>query len=324
MNVLGIIAVDVGAHPSACLLKDGKLVAFAEEERFVRVKQAPGLFPSQAIRYCLQTGGLTLADVDHIAFGWDAEAYRFRFPMFLARSFVSQKLRKKPRAAAPAVPHGRPRLGSAVKSGLRSLLAFQPETIRENVILGLRDAGLTTEKLPPLTFVKHHLAHAATAFWCSGFDDAGVLVFDGHGEENSTTFFRGRGKDLTLLREINIPDSLGWYYSAFTEYLGWNPNEGEVKMMGLAPFGKPAPDVEAFVREVLQLTDDGFKLEPSYLFYGARSQGKFFSDALVDRLGPPRGRYEPVTDRHREIARAVQGRLEEAGIHLAKLALKGR
>ncbi|HET9315022.1 MAG TPA: carbamoyltransferase C-terminal domain-containing protein [Vicinamibacteria bacterium] len=319
--MLGIIAVDVGGHPSACLLKDGRLVAFAEEERFARVKQAPGLFPSQAVRYCLAAGGLSLADVDHIAFGWDANAYRWRFPLFLARSFLRHKLRGNghvPRLAR----NGRPALGSAVVSGLRSLLSLQPSTIRENLVLGLRDAGQKVDRLPPLTFVKHHLAHAASAFWCSGYEDAAVLVFDGHGEENSTTIFRGEGRTLTLLQEINIPHSLGWYYSAFTEYLGWSPNEGEVKLMGLAPFGRPDPEIEAFVNEVLRPTDDGFRLEPSYLFYGQRSQARFFSDALVARLGPPRGRYEEIADRHRDLARAVQGRLEEVGLHLARLALR--
>ncbi len=321
MNVLGIIACDVGGHPSACLLQDGRLVAMAEEERFVRVKQAMGYFPSHAIRFCLDRGGLGLDNIDSIAFGWDANAYRFRFPAFLMSSFVKHKLfgRHVPR---PAPPAGRPPLGAGILAGLRSLLSFQPRVLTENIVLGLRDAGYKDGRIPPIEFVKHHLCHAASAFYCSGFEDAAVLVFDGHGEENSTTIFRGRGKTLELLKEINIPHSLGWFYSAFTEFLGFNPNEGEVKLMGLAPFGKADPEVTAFVDEVLQLTEDGFEVNADYLFYGARSYGKFFSDALVERLGPPRGSKEPITDRHRDIAHAVQDRLERAGIHLAKLALR--
>jgi carbamoyltransferase len=321
VNILGLIAVDVAGHPSACMLKDGRLVAFAEEERFVRVKQALGYFPSNALRFCLEQAGLGLKDVDLIAFGWDATAYRWRFPLFLARSFVSHRLfgrRARARTGAP----GRPPLGSAVLSGVRSLVSFQPRVLTESIVLGLRDAGFKDGPIPPIVFMRHHLAHAASAYYCSGFDESAILVFDGHGEENTTTIFRGEGRRIERLKEINIPHSLGWFYSAFTEFLGWNPNEGEVKLMGLAPFGAPDPDVERLVRDVLEITDDGYRVDADYLFYGRRSYGKFFSDAVVERLGPPRGRSEPLTDRHRSIARAVQDRLEEVGVHLASMALR--
>jgi carbamoyltransferase len=321
VNILGIIAVDVGGHPSACVLKDGRLVAFAEEERFVRVKQARGYFPSHSLKFCLDEAGLGLKDVDFIAFGWDANAYRWRFPLFLARSFVSHRLRGHRAHARPSAP-GRPQFGSAVLSGIRSLVSFQPRTLTESIVLGLRDAGFTDGLVPPVVFVRHHLAHAASAYYCSGYDESAILVFDGHGEENTTTIFRGEGKRITRLKEINIPHSLGWFYSAFTEFLGWNPNEGEVKLMGLAPFGARDPDVEKLVREVLQITDEGYRIDADYLFYGPRSYGKFFSDTIVERLGPPRGRGEPLTDRHRAIARAVQDRLEEVGVHLASIALR--
>ena len=321
MNILGIIAVDVGGHPSACVLRDGRLVAFAEEERFVRVKQARGYFPSHSLRFCLDEAGLGLKDIDFIAFGWDATAYRWRFPLFLARSFVSHRLRGRRAHPRPSAP-GRPQFGSAVLSGIRSLVSFQPRTLTESIVLGLRDAGFTDGLIPPVVFVRHHLAHAASAYYCSGYDESAILVFDGHGEENTTTIFRGEGKRITRLKEINIPHSLGWFYSAFTEFLGWNPNEGEVKLMGLAPFGAPDPDVEKLVREVLQITDEGYQIDADYLFYGPRSYGKFFSDTIVERLGPPRGRGEPLTDRHRSIARAVQDRLEEVGVHLASIALR--
>ena len=320
MNILGLIANDKG-QPSACLLQDGKLVAFAEEERFIRVKQAAGYFPSQALRFCLGRAGIGLDEVDAIAYGWDADRYRWRFPLFLARSFVRQKL--TPRSAPKTAPvPGRPRLGSAVLSGLRSMLVFQPRTLRENIVLGLRNAGFVDGRIPPVVFIRHHRAHAASAFYCSGFDEAAILVFDGHGEENATSIYRGEGRNLELVEHINIPNSLGWFYSSFTEFLGWNPNEGETKLMGLAPFGKPNPEVEAVVDGVLELTDDGYVVHPDYLFYGRRSFGKFFSDALVARLGPPRGPNDPLTDRHRDIAWAVQNRLEQAGIHLARRALR--
>jgi len=320
VNILGIIANEMG-HPSACLLQAGKVVAFAEEERFIRVKQAPGYFPSHALRFCLDQGGIGLDEIDTIAYGWDAERYRWRVPLFLARSFLTQRL--TPRSTPPSAPTpGRPRLGSAVASGLRSLLSFQPRTLRENIVLGLRSAGFVDGRVPPMVFVRHHLAHAASAFYCSGFEDAAILVFDGHGEENTTSIFRGEGRDIELMEHIDIPHSLGWFYSAFTEFLGWNPNEGETKLMGLAPFGKPNRDVEELVDRVLELTEDGYRVNADYLFFGPRSYGKFFSDALVARLGPPRGPDDPLTDLHRDIAWAVQNRLERAGIHLARRALR--
>lgn len=296
-------------------------MAFVEEERFVRVKAAMGYFPSHSVRFCLETAGIGPRDVHQIAFGWDANKYLFDFPLFLARSFVANKMKTGRRVARKAPP-GRPKLGSAVASGLRSLLSFQPSVLTEKIVLGLRDAGWGDAPIPPISFVKHHLAHAASAFYCSGFEESAVLVFDGHGEENTITVFKGEGKALRLLKEINIPHSLGWFYSAFTEFLGWNPNEGEVKLMGLAPFGLPNPQVETLVAEVLKLTDDGIALDTDFLFYGQRSYGKFFSDVMVDRLGPPRGPRDEITQAHRDIARAVQARLEEAGIHLARMAMR--
>ena len=320
MNVLGLIAGDAGGHPAACVLKDGKLIALAEEERFVRVKQAPGYFPSHAIRYCLSEAKLTIDDVHAIAFGWDATAYRFRFPAFLAWSFITNRLSRR---RAARVPHAdeRPALGSAVLSGIESLVSYQPRRITENIVLGLKEAGLNGKRLPPVVFIKHHLAHAASAFYASGFEESAVLIFDGHGEENTTSLFRGEGRKIERLKTINVPHSLGWFYAAFTEYLGFNPSEGEVKLMGLAPFGGPNPEVAKKLDGILELTSDGFRIDANCLFYGERRHGKFFSDAVVERLGPPRGRYDEITPWHKDVAWAVQNQLERAALHLARTAL---
>jgi carbamoyltransferase len=320
VNVLGLIASDTGGHPAACLLQDGRLVAFAEEERFVRVKQAFGYFPSQAVRFCLARAGLRLGGVDAIAFGWDANAYRWRFPLFLAGSFLRQRLRGAPALPAPPAA-GRPALGSAVAAGIRSLVSYHPRALTEKIVVGLRDAGHGDAKVPPIAFIKHHRAHAASAFFSSGFDEGAVLVFDGHGEENAITIWRGEGRQLKLLQEIDVPNSLGWFYSAFTEYLGWNPNEGETKLMGLAPYGGADPAIVPHVERIVTLTETGVRVDANQLFYGRRSHGKTFGDAIVQALGPPRGVDEPITDRHRAIAWAVQQRLEEAAVHLARRAL---
>jgi carbamoyltransferase len=322
MNILGLIYYEDFGQPAACLLQEGQLMAWAEEERFVRVKQAKGYFPGQAIRYCLQAGGITFDDIDEIAYGWDATRYRWQYPLHLGRSFLRDRLRYRASRVSDPVLRRRPPLGSAVSSGLRDLLGMQPGHLTQQLHMGLRQAGFTTANYPPIHFVGHHHAHAATAFYHSGFEQSAVLVYDGHGEEKTISMWRGEGQGLTLLHQQKIPHSLGWFYSMFTEYLGWSPNEGEVKLMGLAPYGGPDPAIAAVVADVLQLRPQGIALNPAFSFYQNRSYGQFFSDLLVEKLGLPRGQYEPITDRHRAIAWAVQQRLELAGAHLARLALQ--
>jgi carbamoyltransferase len=320
VNVLGVFGATDVVHPAACLLRGGKLVAFAEEERFARVKQASGLFPAHAMSWCLREGGLALRDVDALAFGWDANVNWLRMPLSMAGSFVRSRLSK---SSSPhgGVVDGRPTMGSAALSGLQTLLHLHPWNLRERLILALREGGFVRDPIPPIRFYRHHLCHAATAFYCSGLSDAAVLVFDGHGEERTVSFYRGEGRSLREIRHLGLPHSLGWFYSAMTEYLGWDANEGEVKLMGLAPYGKPERDVRAFVDEFLKLTPDGVSIDPDCIFYGRRSYGRFFGDKIAARLGPPRAPHEEITQRHRDIAFAVQERLEEASLHLARLAV---
>ena len=320
MNVLGVFGATDVVHPAACLLRNGQLIAFAEEERFARVKQACGLFPAQAMAWCLREGGLSLSDVDALAFGWDANVNWLRMPLSMARSFAGSRLSRRSSEATTA-PVGRPALGSAALAGLQTLLHLHPWNLQERVILALREGGAVRDPVPPLRFYQHHLCHAATAFYCSGLSEAAVLVFDGHGEERTVSIYHGANRSLREVRHLGLPHSLGWFYSAMTEYLGWDPNEGEVKLMGLAPYGHPDPALRTFVDEFLQLTRDGVRVDPECIFYGRRSYGRFFGDKIADRLGPPRAPSEEITQRHRDIAFAVQERLEEAALHLARIAL---
>ena len=321
--MLGVLGATDLLHPAACLLRDGRLVAFAEEERFARVKQARGLFPAEAMAWCLRDGGLSLRDVDALAFGWDANVSWLRMPLSMASSFLSSRLSPRTFARAPSAPATvRPPMGSAVLAGLQSLLHLHPWTVQEGLILALREGGFVRDPIPPLRFYQHHLCHAATAFYCSGLNEAAILVFDGHGEERTVSFYYGKDRSLRPLRHLRLPHSLGWFYCAMTEYLGWDANEGEVKMMGLAPYGRPDPALRAFVERFLELTPDGIRLDPDCIFYGRRSYGRFFGDKIADSLGPPRGSREEITQRHKDIAFAAQERLEEASIHLARLVLR--
>jgi carbamoyltransferase len=241
-------------------------------------------------------------------------------PLAMAGSFVRSKF-SKPAAPLRGAVDGRPTMGSAALSGLQTLLHLHPWNLRERLILALRDGGFVRDPIPPIRFYRHHLCHAATAFYCSGLSEAAVLVFDGHGEDRTVSIYRGEGRTLREVRHLGLPHSLGWFYSAMTEYLGWDANEGEVKLMGLAPYGKPDPEVRAFVEDFLRLTSDGVAIDPDCIFYGRRSYGRFFGDKIPARLGPPRASSEEITQRHRDIAFAVQERLEEAALHLARLAV---
>ena len=320
MNVLGMFGATDVVHPAACLLRDGRVVAFVEEERFARVKQACGLFPAHATAWCLREGGLTLREIEALAFPWDANANWFRMPVAMARSFVRDKLTG--RSGKPTTVPGRPGLGSAALQGLQTLLHLHPWNLQERLILALRDAGFVRDPIPPLRFYRHHLCHAATAFYCSGFPDAAVLIMDGHGEDRTVSIYRGEGRALHEVRHLTLPHSLGWFYSAATEYLGWDANEGEVKLMGLAPYGSPNAELRRFVDDFLQLTPEGVRLDSECIFYGRRSYGRFFGDRMVDRLGPPRAPDEEITQHHRDFAYAVQQRLEAAALHLAGIALR--
>jgi carbamoyltransferase len=322
VNVLGVLGATDLLHPAACLLRDGRLVAFAEEERFARVKQARGLFPAQAMAWCLREGKLSPGDLDAMAFGWDANVSWLRMPLMMARSFLGSRLAKSFGRAPAGLTTNRPSMGSAALAGLQTLLHLHPWTVQEGLILALREGGFARDPVPPLRFYQHHLCHAATAFYCSGLSEAAILVFDGHGEERTVSIYHGDGRALRPVRHLKLPHSLGWFYCAMTEYLGWDANEGEVKLMGLAPYGRPDPTLRAFTEAFLQLTVDGIRLDPECIFYGRRSYGRFFGDKIVAKLGPPRSAREEITQRHRDIAYAVQERLEAASLHLARLALR--
>jgi carbamoyltransferase len=209
MNILGINAYH--ANASAALLSNGRLVAAVEEERFNRVKYAAG-FPAQAMRYCLAEAGITLADVDHIAIPRDPWA-RLRTKLFYALrmpSFAFERVRVMARFAG-------------VKEELGRAFDISPERIRAQ-----------------FHRVEHHQAHLASTFFVSPFEQAAVLSADGLGDFASTMWATGRGESLNVLGSVAFPHSLGMYYTALTQYLGFWKFGDEYKVMGLAAYGEPA------------------------------------------------------------------------------------
>jgi carbamoyltransferase len=281
MNIIGISA---HYHDSACcLLQDGVLTAAAQEERFTRVKNDPSL-PRQAFRYCLEEAGLSIADVDCVAYYED--------PLKKLGRHIWMKMS--------------PGLSQARRAGLvRRLAAGSPiDELRE--VLGFEGRVETMD---------HHFAHAASSYHFSGFPDAAIFTVDGVGEWSTTTYGRGRGAQIEIFEDVQFPHSLGLLYSTITAYLGFEVNEGEYKVMGLAPYGKGTHVAE--LRKLIELGSDGqFRLNMDYFDF--LTTDRMFSDALVALIGPPaRVPESDIEQVHKDIAKSLQIVLEE--ILLAKV-----
>lgn len=229
MNILGISAF---YHDSAAaILRDGQIMAAAQEERFTRKKHDPG-FPAHAVRYCLEESGLSIDQLDAVAF-YDKPLLKF------------ERLLETYHAFAPR--------------GLSSFLTGMPVWLKEKMFLKrlLREELAKVEAFDSrklkLLFPEHHLSHAASAFYPSPFEEAAILTVDGVGEWATASICHGQGKQISILRELRFPHSLGLLYSAFTYFLGFRVNSGEYKLMGLAPYGNPqSPDIERYVKTILE------------------------------------------------------------------------
>ncbi len=296
MIILGLNAFH--GDSAAAILRDGRLVAAAEEERFRRVKHWAG-FPSQAIAYCLREAGLSLSDVDHVAVNQDSHAHHVRRLSYL--------LRHPPRLAL-----------------LRERL--QNRKAREEIPELFTKAFPSEALRAAFHHVEHHQAHLSSAFHVSPFEEAVVVSVDGFGDFASAAWAVGQGNKIEVLGQVYFPHSLGIFYQALTQYLGFPRYGDEYKVMGLAPYGSPT-HMEA-MRRVLKLTGRGeFALDLAYFRHhrepiafswegGFPAFADLFSPALEGLLGPRRRPEEPLEDRHRDIARSLQARYEEAFFHL--------
>ena len=274
-NIVGISAY---YHDSACcLLRDGLLVAAAQEERFSRRKHDAGT-PRHAFRYCLEAGDLTIADVDCIAYYEDP---------------VKKTSRQLGMLLVPGI--------SDVQQAriLRRLAMPSPlDTLRAELGYDGR-----------IEVVDHHHSHAASSYYFSGFDDAAVLTVDGVGEWATTTYGRCAGRSIELLEEVEYPHSLGLLYSALTAYLGFEVNEGEYKVMGLAPYGQPR-----YVDQLHRLIEVGpggaYSLDMAYFDFPRTN--RMFSDGFTALFGrPPRAPESELDSFHEDVARSLQVVLEE-------------
>ncbi|MFC1750795.1 carbamoyltransferase [Pseudomonadota bacterium] len=302
MNILGLSLN--GNNPAACLLRRGGVVAFAEEERFVRIKGAKGLFPINAINYCLKSQKLTIQDIARIAVGWGNQKYRLQYPLFLTKTWVKYQHLSSP---------------SSVSQVFNLLLEQQPGTVKNKINFALRELGHTGAP-PPTTFHHHHLTHAASTYYASGFNEAAIIVVDGSGEEISTSIYFGEGPIIKPIKKYTIPNSLGWYYSALVAYLGFKPYEQDGYLMGLASYGKPNKDIQQKFQQIIQIDTHRYQVNPKFTLLGHHTQNEHFSDELIALLGRPRNNKDTITQHHKDIAFATQFHLEEALIELTKRA----
>ena len=298
MIVLGLNAFH--ADSSAALVRDGKLIAAAEEERFRRIKHWAG-FPSQAVAYCVREAGVQLSQVEHIAFNQDSRANLLRKIAYflIKRPNINSVLRRLRNRRALA--------------GLPELLAraFPGQTVRG--------------EFHP---VEHHLAHLSSAFYVGPFDQAAVVSVDGFGDFSSAAWGTAAGSEISTHGRVYFPHSLGIFYQAVTQYLGFPHYGDEYKVMGLAPYGRPLL-VDAMRNIVRLLPGGGFELDLKFFRHhrenpyewadGSPEFSDLFSPALQDLLGPRRLPNEPLEDRHRDIARSAQAIYEEAFFHLLRI-----
>lgn len=294
-DILGISAF---YHDSAaCLIRDGEIIAAAQEERFTRKKHDAG-FPREAVRYCLETGDTKLGKLKYVVF-YDKPLLKFERLLETYLSFAPR--------------------------GIQSFLMAMPIWLKEKLFLRQLlqeellavDDGLKKSDLPQLLFSEHHESHAASAFYPSPYERAVVLCMDGVGEWATTSAWIGEGRCLTPLWEIPFPHSLGLLYSAFTYYTGFKVNSGEYKVMGLAPYGEPKY-VKAIYDHLLDLKSDGtFRMNMDYFNYctGLTMTSRKF-DALFG--GPPREPEGKLTQREMDLARSVQEVTEEVMLRLSR------
>ncbi|MEQ9310094.1 MAG: carbamoyltransferase [Balneolaceae bacterium] len=299
MNILGISAF---YHDSAaCLVQNGKIVAAAQEERFTRKKHDES-FPVHAATYCLEFAGLNIYELDAIVF-YDKPFLKFERLLETYLSFAPK--------------------------GIRSFIVAIPVWLKEKMFLKkliydeLKKVGDYEKKEINLLFPEHHLSHAASAFYPSKFDEAAILTIDGVGEWATASICHGKGKDITILKELQFPHSLGLLYSAFTYFLGFKVNSGEYKLMGLAPYGNPDSKLlEEYIskikKELVDIRDDGsIWLNQDYFSYATGL--RMVNDKKWENLfGFPRREGEGELQQHEaDLALAIQKVTEEIVVKMA-------
>jgi carbamoyltransferase len=298
MYILGINAYHADA--SACILKDGQLIAATEEERFTRIKHWAG-FPAQAVRFCLEEAGIGIEQVDHITVGRDPRAKLGRKIMYQFTQIgnwrgLFDRLQNSAKMAS-------------LEQEVAAALGVPASQIRARI-----------------HNIEHHRSHLASAFFASPFEEAALLSIDGSGDFTTTMLAIGRGNQIEVLDSVDFPVSCGVFYTAFTQFLGFYNYGDEYKVMGLAPYGQPKYLKE--LREIILLKDNGLFTWDTAYFRSSREGAimsfennvpvipALFSKKFEDVFGPARQKDEPLTQHHKDIAASVQRMTEELILHI--------
>ena len=305
MIILGINAYHADA--SAAILVDGKLVAAIEEERFRRVKHWAG-FPELAIKFCLKEAGIGFEEVDYFAIGRDPKAKLLNKIMFLARN-----------------------AGGSISAISNRVKNSKKVASLQNELSAI--SGLAADKfIPKIKQIEHHRSHLASAFFASGFDEAACVSIDGSGDFTTTMIAVGRGNDIQVIDSLDFPHSLGLFYTAFTQLLGFPHYGDEYKVMGMAPYGEPKYLDK--LEKVIQLKKNGlFQLDLSFFrraTKGIVSYGDdhipvveaIFNEKMIGLFGPARKKEEPLNQYHKDLAASVQRITEQAIFHILGSAQK--
>ncbi len=295
MYILGITSY---AHDSSCsLIKDGEIRVVIEEERFNREKHT-SQFPQQAIEQCLAFEKISIHDIDKITFFWN--------PQREIVGNLSHVLKYFPQSVNLLLaPSGGDELSFLTRTGAM-----------KNIGRRIQD-HFKLKKPPQVQFIEHHLGHAASAFFVSGFEESAILTIDGRGESTSTLLSVGRKNKIEKIKEIKVPHSLGHLYAALTDYLGFKPFFDEWKVMGMSAYGNDS-FVPAF-EKVVQFLDNGeYRLNLKYFRFHTHGQRRWLSEAFYEIFGPKREKSDPYEQRHFDIAYSLQKTIEKAGVHLAQ------
>jgi carbamoyltransferase len=313
MKILGLQAFYY--NHAAALVSDGSLRFFIEEEKINRIKAQRDGFPVETIRAALEFDGIGLEDIDEIAYPCAPWPYTWNLVRYgigsVLGSFAHTGWPKEPAIGRVDLTQDR------ILTTLQFTPPFLGKLIRQNIRF-----GKIPGKIPKIAYVPHHRAHAASVFYSSGWEEAAIVIIDGSGETESTTIWHGRGLSIERREKISFPNSLGEFYAAFTEFCGFDIYSQEGKLMGLAAYGGPDPEIAKLMQNVFRVGTESYQVNARYTIDGPHSYGYAFSDSLVELFGLPRSKTGEITERHKNIAWAAQDLLEKGAIEIVKKAVR--
>ncbi len=306
MYYLGVFGGN-GPNPAAAILQKGKLIAFAEEERFSRIKNAPSHLPIKSILFCLNFAKIKANQLTAIGIAWNSKKYIHEQPKLLKRIRLEY--------------NDTDEYNQLHENKL--LNSFNPKMISESLRFSLAKSKEYID-VKKIVFLDHHLCHAASAFFASNFKKAAVFTIDGSGEENCTVEWLANDQKFKKIRTHDLPNTLGGYYGTFTEFLGFRSDSEEGKLMGLAPYGKFDETIQSKLSNFLKfdVRDGNYSIDPRFRFYGNRTFNSKFTDLLVDQFGSNRAPFEPITEYHKDLAFNVQWRLEQVVSSMINFRIK--